>query len=243
MDTPRTDAAAIRDNLAQLRGRIAAACQAAGRAPDSVSLLPVTKTVPVAGIQVALEAGYHRFGENRVQEARQKSEALADLDIDWCIIGNLQTNKARHVARFAAELHSLDNLALAQELDRRLQALGRSMQVLVQVNTSGEASKSGLAPDAVPAFLRELPAFSSLRMAGFMTLAANTDDETQVRACFGLLRTIQERARQDGPAGLRFDELSMGMSGDFEWAIAEGATIVRLGSAIFGARDAGTDAF
>src|SRR5690606_29599607 len=181
--------------------RISAACHAAGRQPGSVQLLPVTKTVPVDGLRVAREAGYRRFGENRVQEAQQKAEALADLDIDWCIIGKLQTNKARHVARFASELHSLDSLSVARELDRRLQGLGRSMRVLVQVNTSGEASKSGLAPDAVPAFLREMPAFASLEMRGFMTLAANTRDEATVRDCFRLLRTIQEHARQEGPSG------------------------------------------
>ncbi len=226
----------VRANLAELEARIAAACAAAGRDPGSVRLLPVSKTVAPEAIRAAYDAGYRWFGENKVQEAQEKAQSMADLAIDWCIIGHLQTNKARHVARFAAELHSLDNLRVAAELDRRLQAEGRAMKVLVQVNTSGEASKSGLSPADVPAFLAELPAFSSLTVQGFMTLALQSDDSDAVMGCFRRLRTIQEQARQDAPQGLSFDELSMGMSGDFEQAIAHGSTIVRLGQAVFGAR-------
>ena len=230
----------VRANLAALQARIEAACRRAGRAPDSVRLLPVSKTVPLAAIRAAYDAGYRWFGENRVQEAEQKAEALRELAIDWCIIGHLQSNKARHVARFAAELHSLDNLRVARELDRRLQAEGRALRVLVQVNTSFEASKSGLAPADVPAFLAELAGLQTLQVKGFMTLAAQSDDVERVAGCFKLLRTIQEQARQDGPAAMCFDELSMGMSGDFELAIAHGATIVRLGQAVFGARPPAT---
>ena len=146
----------VRDNLAAIEARIAAACRDAGRDPSSVRLLPVTKTVSPDGIRAAFDAGYRWFGENKVQEAQTKAGLMADLPIDWCIIGHLQTNKARHVATFAAELHSLDSIRLAEELDRRLQALGRSMRVLLQVNTSGEPGKSGMAPEDVhvynPAF-------------------------------------------------------------------------------------------
>jgi pyridoxal phosphate enzyme (YggS family) len=228
--------AMVRDNLAAIEARIAAACRDVGRDPASVRLLPVTKTVSVEGIRAACEAGYRWFGENKVQEAQSKAALMADLPVDWCIIGHLQTNKARHVAGFAAELHSLDSIRLAEELDRRLQAQGRAMRVLVQVNTSGEPGKSGLAPQDVQAFVRQMPAFSSLQVTGFMTLAMQSDDVQAVRSCFRLLRTVRDEAREWSAQGLAFDELSMGMSGDFEWAIAEGSTIVRVGQAIFGAR-------
>lgn len=228
--------AMVRHNLGAIEARIAAACRDAGRDPASVRLLPVTKTVTPDGIRAAYEAGYRWFGENKVQEAQSKADLMTDLPIDWCIIGHLQTNKARHVASFAAELHSLDSIRLAEELDRRLQAQGRVMKALVQVNTSGEPGKSGLAPEDVQAFVKQLPAFSSIQVTGFMTLAMQSDDAQAVRSCFQLLRTVQEQAREWSTQGLRFDELSMGMSGDFEWAIAEGSTIVRVGQAIFGAR-------
>jgi pyridoxal phosphate enzyme (YggS family) len=155
------------------------------------------------------------------------------------VIGHLQTNKAKLVARLATEFQALDSLRLAQALDRHLQAEGRSLDVFVQVNTSGEASKYGLAPDDVAAFLRELPAFAALRVRGLMTLAVLSGDADRVRPCFARLRQLRERLRQDAPAGISLDELSMGMSGDFEIAIQEGATVVRVGQAIYGARAAG----
>lgn len=165
-----------------------------------------------------------------------KAEALADLDITWSIIGHLQTNKARYVARFAAEVQTLDSLKLAAALDRRLQIEGRSLDVLVQVNTSGEDSKYGLPPEDVSAFLRELPAFTALRVRGLMTLALFSDDAERVQACFSRLRVLRDRLRQEASPVIALDELSMGMSGDFELAIGEGATIVRVGQAIFGPR-------
>jgi pyridoxal phosphate enzyme (YggS family) len=224
-------------NLAAVQARIAAACQRAARAPDSVRLLPVSKTVDEARIRLSYLAGCRFLGENKVQEAHRKWEALSDLpDLRWSVIGHLQTNKARLVARFAAEFQALDSLRLAEALDRRLQAEGRALDVFVQVNTSGEASKYGLPPDEVAAFLRELPAFSSLRVRGLMTLALLSAEADRVRACFVLLRTLRDRLRQDAPAAVRLDELSMGMSGDFEIAIEEGATVVRVGQAIYGAR-------
>ncbi|MGH8279328.1 MAG: YggS family pyridoxal phosphate-dependent enzyme, partial [Gammaproteobacteria bacterium] len=177
------------------------------------------------------------LGENKVQEAHRKWQALSDLpDLRWAIIGHLQTNKAKLVAEFASEFQALDTLHVAAVLDRHLQALGRTLDVLVQVNTSGEASKFGLAPDAVEKFLAELPAYSSLRVRGFMTLALFSSDSAKVRPCFARLREIRERMRKSAPQGKTLGELSMGMSGDFEWAIEEGATIVRVGQAIFGAR-------
>ncbi|MFD2112154.1 YggS family pyridoxal phosphate-dependent enzyme [Thiorhodococcus fuscus] len=227
----------FRRNLAAVRQRIADACARAGRDPAGVRLLPVSKTVPEERIRLAYATGCRELGENKVQEAQRKAEAMGDLaDLRWSVIGHLQTNKAKVVARFASEFQALDSLRVAEALDRRLQAEGRALDVLVQVNTSGEASKFGLPPAEVAAFVRELPAFSALRVRGLMTLALLSADAARVRPCFVLLRELRERLRQEAPAGIGMDELSMGMSGDFELAIEEGATVVRVGQAIFGAR-------
>jgi len=227
----------FRRNLAAVRERIAAACARSGRSPAEVRLLPVSKTVPEARIRLAYAAGCRELGENKVQEASRKVAAMTDLaDLRWSVIGHLQTNKAKVVARFASEFQALDSLRVAEVLDRRLQAEGRVLDVLVQVNTSGESSKFGLPPDDVAGFVRELRVFSSLRVRGLMTLALFSADPARVRPCFVMLRELRERMRQRAPAGSSMDELSMGMSGDFELAIEEGATVVRIGQAIFGAR-------
>ena len=224
-------------NLAAVRLRIAKACRHVDRHPDEVRLLPVSKTVDEARIRLAYAAGCREFAENRVQEASHKWKTMADLpDLRWSVIGHLQTNKAKPVARFANEVQTLDSLRVAEALDRRLQVEGRSLDVFVQVNTSGEASKYGLPPDEAAAFVRELPPFQSLRVRGLMTLALLSSESVRVRRCFALLRSLRDQLRQDAPASIGMDELSMGMSGDFETAIEEGATVVRIGQAIFGAR-------
>lgn len=224
-------------HLAAVHARIAQACQRVGREPASVRFLPVSKTMDEATLRLAYAAGLRQFGENKVQEAHRKWEAMADLaDLRWSVIGHMQTNKAKLVARFAAEFQALDSLRAAEALDRRLQAEGRSLDVFVQVNTSGEASKYGLNPADVAGFLRGLPVYSALRVRGLMTLALFSSEAARVRPCFVLLRTLRDRLRQDAPAGISLGELSMGMSGDFELAIEEGATVVRVGQAIFGAR-------
>ena len=227
----------FRHNLATVHARIAAACQRVGRDAASVRLLPVSKTKPEAVLRQAYAAGCRMLGENKPQEAHRKWEAMADLaDLRWSVIGHLQTNKAKLVAQCASEFQALDSLRVAEALERRLQAEGRALDVFVQVNTSGEASKYGLHPDDVAAFLRELPAFSALRVRGLMTLALFSAEAERVRQCFVLLRGLRDRLRQDAPAGIELGELSMGMSGDYEIAIEEGATVVRVGQAIFGAR-------
>ena len=233
----RDDASDLRANLDAIRARIASACASAGRDPAGVRLLPVSKTVDEARLRQAYAIGLHELGENKVQEALAKSEAMADLpDLRWVLIGHLQTNKAKYAARFASEFQALDSLRVAEALDAQLQKQGRALDVLVQVNTSAEASKFGLPPDEVAAFVRQLPAFASLRVRGLMTLALFSDDAARVRPCFVRLRELRERLRQDAPDGIALDELSMGMSGDFELAIAEGATTVRVGTALFGRR-------
>lgn len=224
-------------NIAAVQARIAAACKRVGRDPASVRLLPVSKTKPESSLRLAHAAGCDLLGENKVQEAYRKWESMQDLtNLRWSVIGHLQTNKAKLVARFASEFQALDSLRLAEALDRRLQAEGRSLDVFVQVNTSGEESKYGLVPEDVQAFVAELPAFSALRVRGLMTLALFSAEAERVRQCFILLRNLRDQLRQTAPAGIALDELSMGMSGDFEIAIEEGATVVRVGQAIFGAR-------
>lgn len=220
-------------NLAAVRARIDAAADRAGRAPSDVRLLPVSKTVPQERLRLAVAAGCRELGENKVQEAKRKSEEMADLDVAWAVIGHLQTNKVKDVAAFAAEFQALDSVRLAEALDRRLQLEGRSIDVYVQVNTSAEESKFGLAPEEVPGFLQQLPSFTALRVRGFMTLAEFSSDDARVRECFRLLRGIRDRARESDPG---LTELSMGMSGDYEIAIEEGSTCVRVGQAIFGSR-------
>ena len=224
----------FRRNLDTVRARIDAAAERAGRDAAEIRLLPVSKTVPEERLRAAFAAGITQMGENKVQEAQRKSENLADLGISWSVIGHLQTNKAKNVAAFADEFQALDSLRLAEALDRRLQAAGRGLDVYVQVNSSGEPSKFGLEPDDVADFLAALPAYSSLRVRGLMTLAANTSDEVRVRECFSIMRRLRDAALQAGTVGDGL--LSMGMSGDFEAAIKGGSTCVRVGQAIFGAR-------
>lgn len=228
--------AALRQRLAKVRARVDAAARQAGRAPSEVSVLPVSKTVPATVLRDAVAAGTTRLGENKVQEMRAKAAELSDLPVTWSLIGHLQSNKVRDAVACACEIQSLDSLHLAQALDRRLQSVGRGLDVYVQVNTSGEQSKSGLPPTEVARFLKELRSCSSLQVTGLMTIAANSDEAVRVRACFRLLRELRDAARQAGTVGAGL--LSMGMSGDLELAVAEGSTCVRVGRAVFGTRPA-----
>ncbi len=225
--------ATFRANLATVEARISRACARAGRDRSSVRLLPITKTVPAHILRHAFAAGIRAFGENKIQEASAKQEALADLAVEWSIVGHLQTNKVKYLTRFARAFHALDSVRLAERLNDRLERENRFLDVYVQVNTSSEESKFGLRPDALPPFLETLGRFPRLKPRGLMTLALFSDDMEKVRPCFRLLRRLRDEAvtRHGG-----LTELSMGMSGDFEEAIEEGATIVRVGQAIFGVR-------
>lgn len=228
----------IQANIATVEARIAAACERAGRDPASVRLLPVSKTKTNDTLRLAYAAGCRELGENKVQEAWQKSQDLADLtDLRWCVIGHLQSNKAKFVARFAHEFQALDSLKIAKTLNNHLAKEGRYLDVFVQVNSSGEPQKFGLEPDHVADFIQQLPQFTHLNVRGLMTLAEFSSSEDTVRACFVRMRELQAQLRDTVPAGVSVDELSMGMSGDYEIAIEEGATVVRVGQAIFGPRD------
>ncbi|MFX4272819.1 YggS family pyridoxal phosphate-dependent enzyme [Propionibacteriaceae bacterium Y1685] len=227
----------LADNLAAVRQRIDRACDDHGRDRSEVRLLPVSKTVDAEAVRQAYAAGVRTFGENRVQEVKQKAEALADLaDLRWAVIGPLQTNKAKVVAELAHEFHALDSVRVAEALDKRLRTAGRTLEVLIQVNSSGEDTKSGLPPERVVEFAAGLADFSHVQVRGLMTLAANSTDRSEVEACFVRMAELREQLR--GTEGLpgTYEELSMGMSGDFELAIAHGSTCVRVGTAIFGAR-------
>jgi pyridoxal phosphate enzyme (YggS family) len=225
----------LASNWAQVRTRVDRACHEAGRDPAEVAILPVSKTFSPEAIRAAVALGLHRFGENKAQEVRDKSPALADCGIDWVMIGHLQTNKAKDVARLASEVQSLDRLELAQALHQRLQHEGRTIDVLVQVKTSPEPSKFGLPSKQLQAFLEALRGFDTLAVRGLMTLAVQSNEADAVRDCFRTLRQLRDQA---ATWGHDLPRLSMGMSGDFALAIAEGATEVRIGSAIFGTRPA-----
>ncbi|MBY0558320.1 YggS family pyridoxal phosphate-dependent enzyme [Hyphomicrobium sp.] len=229
----RDPLSSFRANLASVEERIDKARMRAGRDCGSVRLLPITKTVPAHILRIAYEAGIRSFGENKIQEATAKHDALAELDIGWCIVGHLQTNKVKYLARFAKEFHALDSLRLADLLNSRLEREDRFLDVYVQVNTSGEESKFGLHPDTLMPFVDALGQFPRLKPRGLMTLALFSADTAKVRPCFALLRRLRDEAVKRNAA---LSELSMGMSGDFEEAIEEGADVVRVGQAIFGRR-------
>ena len=233
-DNRGSDFSYLAANWAAVRERVDAACVAAGRAPSEVAVLPVSKTFPAQAVRAAVALGLHRFGENKVQEIREKAGPLSDCAIDWVVIGHLQTNKAKDVARLATEVQSLDRWELAQALHQRLEIEGRTLDVLVQVKTSPEESKTGIDPARLPAFLDALDGLATLRVRGLMTMAINSEDTGAVRACFGQLRHLRDQAMTT--QGRVLPRLSMGMSGDFAQAIAEGATEVRIGTAIFGRR-------
>jgi PLP dependent protein len=229
--------ASIADNLAAVRERIAAAARRAGRAPESVRLLAVSKTQPAAAVLEALAAGQRLFGENRVQEAVAKMDQTGPGP-EWHLIGHLQSNKARLVpGRFAA-VHSLDSVHLADALQRHAAAAGVRLPVLIQLNWEHEASKSGVSGEAdlrrlVEHLRRDCPA---LALTGLMTIPPPELGEAETRRAFAAVRALHAGLLVEFGLGEGFRELSMGMSHDFEWAIAEGATLVRVGTAIFGAR-------
>jgi len=230
-----TDDQALAGRIASVRARVADAARRAGRDPGDVEVLPVSKTRPAESVsRVSRIGGFTSFAENRPQELAAKAEALPGFR--WVLIGPLQSNKVSLAARWAASFQALESLSVAEALDRRLQALGRGIDVMIEVNTSGEASKHGVAPDEVVPLARGLAPYASLRPVGLMTVAVNSPDEAAVRGCFRALRQLRGRLRDDGIASAAWDELSMGMSADFEWAIEEGATVVRIGTQIFGPR-------
>jgi len=222
-------------NLEHLRRRIAAACARAGRDPASVTLLAVSKGQPPEVVRAAADLGLTLFGENKVQEAKAKIP-LCPGRLRWHLVGHLQSNKARDAVHWFEMIQSLDSLALAAELQKQAEKAAKTVPVLLEVNVAGEATKFGYRPEQLLAELRELNAFPRLEIQGLMTLAPWTPDPEKVRPVFRRLRELKAECEQR--LGAPLAHLSMGMSGDFEVAIEEGATLVRIGTALFGPRPA-----
>lgn len=223
----------ITDNVTRVVNEIASACAAAGRRADSVSLLAVSKTRGADEIRQAHQAGLQRFGENYLQEALDKIEQLADLTLEWHFIGPIQSNKTRPIAEHFDWVHSVDRLKIAQRLADQRPAQRAPLNICLQVNISDEASKSGCTPAEAPALARAIAALPQLRLRGLMVIPAASEDESVQRAAFAAARALFEQLQRELPS---LDTLSMGMSGDLGPAIAEGATIVRIGTALFGPR-------
>lgn len=216
--------------------RIINAATAAGRRPDSVRLVTVSKTVAAERVRTAVESGITILGENYIQEAREKIEALQDLPAAWHFIGHLQSNKAKYAVRLFNLIHSVDSIKLARELDRHARKHNKIQNILIQVNTGKEASKSGVYEEAALDLVREAGQMENIAIKGLMTLPPFFNAPEKVRPFFQALRVLRDRIRSESLPGVSMNELSMGMTGDFEAAIQEGATLVRIGTAIFGER-------
>ncbi len=225
---------AIADNLQAVQARISKAAAAVGRSPESVRLLAVSKTWPLSCVVDAAAAGQRAFGENYVQEGIDKIAAISGRNLEWHFIGPLQSNKTKPVAEHFDWVHSVERLKIAERLSAQRPAYLPPLQVCVQVNVSGEASKSGCLPDEALALCRAVAALPGLQLRGLMAIPEPVEDPVAQRAPFRQLRELSEQIRA---AGLPLDTLSMGMSHDLEAAVAEGATIVRIGTAIFGERN------
>ena len=223
----------IAENLSRVQAQIEGACQAAGRPPHSVSLLAVSKTWGPQAVRAAHDAGQTAFGENYIQEAVDKIGALKDLTLEWHCIGPIQSNKTRLVAEHFDWVHSVDRLKIAQRLSEQRPHHLAPLQVCIQVNVDGGETKSGVSPQELPALAQAVAALPHLQLRGLMTIPDPTETDAQMRAVHAQAKALFEALRQQG---LPLDTLSMGMSADMEAAIAEGSTMVRVGTAIFGKR-------
>lgn len=226
----------LKYNLQKTHERINEVCIRSGRKSSDVKMLLATKTIQPKTILEVFSYGELLIGENRVQELLEKYDALKSINHKTHFIGHLQSNKIKSIIDKVSCIESVDNIRLAQKINSRLVANDLTMDILVEVNTSGESSKIGCKPDELLDLLTEISTLPAIRVKGLMTIGALTDDKKKVRACFTLLRKLAEKAKSQNIANIKMDELSMGMSGDFEIAIEEGSTEVRLGSVIFGSR-------
>jgi PLP dependent protein len=229
------DSVALESRLSDVRERIARAASRARRDPASVRLIAVSKTFSADHVRAAAEAGQVDFGENKVQEGLTKIAATADLPLRWHLIGHLQSNKAKQATTFCA-IQSIDSSSLLQKVDQAAASAGRSLEVLVQVDLANEPTKYGIEPGELRSVLDTAAACKAIRLKGLMLLPPAFDDPAQARPFFAGLRTLRDELIREGREPSTLEELSMGMSHDFEIAVEEGATIVRVGSAIFGPR-------
>lgn len=228
----------IVENLSKIQQRIDQTCERIGRDSSEVKLLLATKTVDAERIKLAIESGYPLIGENKIQEIKEKFDALKTIEHQTHFIGHLQTNKVKEILRYNVNcLQSLDRMRLARRLQNRLEYEDKTMDVFIQVNTSNEESKFGIPPDLAIEFTHQITKFNRLNIKGLMTIGLFSSNDEKVRKCFQLLKNIQQEIIAENIPNVEMKELSMGMSGDLEIAIEEGATIIRVGTAIFGERE------
>lgn len=226
----------ITENIERVRRRIRDACFRCGRKPDEVLLVGVSKTFPPDRIREAVKAGLRDFGESYAQELREKREQLKAEDIRWHFIGHLQTNKVKYLADFVYLIHSVDNIRVAEEINKRAERAGRKIDILLEVHTTAEATKYGVVPEKTADLARQISQLPWVSVQGLMTMGPFSDDPNDSRPSFRLLAELRRQVEQEGIPGVSMKHLSMGMTHDFEVAIEEGATMVRIGTAIFGER-------
>ncbi len=223
-------------NVDTIRRRIAVACQKVGRKPGDITLLAVAKTFPAGLVREVVDFGVPDIGENYVQELLEKREQLADEVIRWHFVGHLQSNKVKYIVPWITLIHAVDNAGLAREIDRRGAQAGRVIDLLMEVNTTGEATKFGVRPDDTIALIQSLEGLRHIRIAGLMTIGPFLPDPEGSRPMFRTLRHLKDELAEAAQHNVEMRHLSMGMSGDFEVAVEEGATLIRIGTAIFGSR-------
>ena len=226
----------VAENIKNIRERINRACFRCGRKPEEVTLVAVTKTFGSDMMKEAVDAGQLDFGENYVQELNEKRDELRNLNVRWHFIGHLQTNKVKYIAEYVHLVQTVDNVRVAEEIQKRAQMHGRIIDILVEVHTTTEETKSGVSPEKTLDLVKQISPFKNVRMQGLMTMGPFSDDPNDSRPSFQQLVHVQKRIGQEGIPGVSAKQLSMGMTHDFEVGIEEGATIVRLGTAIFGKR-------
>ena len=226
----------MKDRLERVKERIRQAADASRRPVETIRLIAVSKTMPARVVQQAIEAGVNDLGENYIQEARDKIHSLTKFPVNWHFIGHLQSNKARYAVRLFDLIHSVDSLKLAKELDKYAKKIDKIQSVLIQVNVAREDSKSGVFAENTLKLLTEFSRLENIAVKGLMTMPPFFNAPEKVRPYFAALRTLRDQIRAEAIPNIVMDELSMGMTGDFEAAIAEGATMVRIGTAIFGQR-------
>ena len=227
----------INPNLENIQQRIRQAAEACGRRPEEVHLVAVSKTMPKEKLVEAVEAGVEILGENYVQEAREKFNDLYTLPVSWHFIGHLQSNKAKYVVKIFDLIHSVDSLKLAREIDKQAKKINKTQDILIQVNISEETTKSGTRAEQTLEIIQEISRFENIAIKGLMTMPPFFNAPERVQPFFKVLRELRSRIKEENILNVSMDELSMGMTGDFEVAIQEGATLVRIGTAIFGERN------
>lgn len=226
----------VKERLQRVRDQIRSAAEGCGRDPGEIQLVAVSKTVPADRVQQAIEAGASVLGENYIQEAREKHHLLSHQPISWHFIGHLQSNKAKYAVKIFELIHSVDRLKLARELDKQAGKIDKVQPVLIQVNIAEEETKSGIRAADLMALIREAAGLKHLSIRGLMTMPPYFDDPEAARPFFSALRQLRDRIQEEQIPNVGMTELSMGMTGDFSTAIEEGATLVRIGTAIFGER-------